>query len=207
MFLAGTDTTAMTLEWAIAALLNHPDILKKAKDELNTQIGYDRLVEESDIPNLSYIQNIIYETLRLYSPAPLLLPRFSSNECNIEGFTIPRDTIVLINAWAIQRDPETWSDDASCFKPERFEKEGEANKLIAFGFGRRGCPGIGLAHRTMALSLGLLIQCFEWKRLNDEEVDMTENKIGGVVMQKLNPLEAMCKARPIIKKVIQESIV
>lgn len=204
MFLAGTDTTAVTLEWAIATLLNHPNILKKAKDEVNTQIGYDRLVEESDIPNLPYIQNIIYETLRLYSPAPLLLPRFSSNECNIEGFTIPCDTIVLINAWAIQRDPETWSD-ASCFKPERFEKEGEANKLIAFGFGRRGCPGIGLAHRTMALSLGLLIQCFEWKRLNDEEVDMTENKIG-VVTQKLNPLEAMCKARPIINKIIQESI-
>jgi len=200
MFLAGTDTSAGTLEWTIATLLNHPKILKKAKDELNTQIGHDRLVEESDIPNLPYIQNIIYETLRLHSPAPLLLPRFSSNECNIGGFTIPRDTIVLVNAWAIQRDHETWSD-GSCFKPERFEKEGESNKLIAFGFGRRSCPGIGLAHRTMALSLGLLIQCFEWKRLNDEEVDMTENKIG-VIMQKLNPLEAMCKARPIIKKVI-----
>ena len=204
-FLGGTDTAAATLEWAISALLNHPEILKKAKDELDTQIGYDRLVDESDTSNLPYIQNIIYETLRLYSPAPLLLPRFSSDECNIEGYTIPRDTIVLINAWAIQRDHETW-DDAASFKPERFEKEGEVNKLIAFGFGRRACPGIGLAYRIMWLSLALLIQCFEWKRLTDEEIDMTENGTG-VVMEKLNPLEAMCKARPIIKKVIQELII
>jgi cytochrome P450 len=176
--------------------------LKKAKDEIDTQIGYDRLVDESDISNLPYLQNIIYETLRLYPVAPLLLPRFTSDKFIIEGFTIPRDTIVMINGWAIQRDPKTWSD-ASCFKPERFEIEGEANKLIAFGFGRRACPGLGLAHRTMGLSLGLLIQCFDWKRLTQEEVDMTESKIG-LVMEKLNPLETMCKARPIIKKVIQE---
>ncbi|WJX52794.1 hypothetical protein P8452_38864 [Trifolium repens] len=202
MFLAGTDTSAMTLEWAMSALLNHPHILKKAKDEIDTQIGYDRLVDESDISNLPYLQNIIYETLRFYPVAPLLLPRFTSDKFIIEGFTIPRDTIVMINGWAIQRDPKTWSD-ASCFKPERFEIEGEANKLIAFGFGRRACPGLGLAHRTMGLSLGLLIQCFEWKRLTQEKVDMTESKIG-LVMEKLNPLETMCKARPIIKKVIQE---
>ncbi|XP_061342405.1 isoflavone 3'-hydroxylase-like [Gastrolobium bilobum] len=200
MLLAGTDTTAVTIEWAISALLNHPEILKKAKDELDTHFGQDRLVDESDIPNLPYLQNIIYETLRLYTPAPVLLPHFSSDECDIGGFTIPRDTIALINAWAIQRDPETWSD-AESFKPERFEKEGETNKLIAFGLGRRACPGLGLAHRTMGLTLGLLIQCFEWKRSTDEEIDMMETK--GVAMPKLIPLEAMCKARPIIKKVMQ----
>lgn len=203
MFLGGTDTTSATIEWAMSALLNHPEMLEKAKNEIDTHIGQDRLVDESDIPNLPYLQNIIHETLRLYPPAPLLLPHFSSGECNIRGYTIPRDTIVLINAWAIQRDPEIWSD-AACFKPERFEKEGElANKLMAFGLGRRACPGLGLAHRTIGLTLGLLIQCFEWKRLIDhEEIDMTENK-SGVIMEKLIPLEAMCKPRPIIKKVMQ----
>ncbi|XP_061341406.1 isoflavone 3'-hydroxylase-like [Gastrolobium bilobum] len=197
MLLAGTDTTAVTIEWAISALLNHPEILKKAKDELDSYIGQDRLVDESDIPNLPYLKNIIYETLRLYPPGPLLLPHFSSDECNIGGFTIPRETIVLINAWTIHRDPEIWSD-ATCFKPERFEKEGEANKLIAFGLGRRACPGLGLANRTMGLTLGLLIQCFEWKRPTDEEIDMRETK--GVAMPMLIPLEAMCKPRPISKK-------
>ena len=200
MLLAGTNTTVLTIEWTLSALLNHPEILKKAKDELDTRVGKDRLVDESDIPNLPYLQNIIYETLRLYSPSPLLLPHFSSDECNIGGFTIPRDTIVLINSWAIRRDPEIWSD-AECFKPERFEKEGEANKLIAFGLGRRACPGAGLAYRIMGLTLGLLIQCFEWKRLTDEVIDMGEEK--GFTFAKLIPLEAMCKARPISKKVKQ----
>ncbi|XP_027346892.1 isoflavone 3'-hydroxylase-like [Abrus precatorius] len=193
MLLAGTDTTAVTVEWAISALLNHPEILKKAKDEIDTKVGQDRLVDESDIPNLPYLQNIVYETLRLYSPAPLLLPHYTSDDLDIGGFTIPRDTIVLINAWAIQRDPKTWSD-AECFKPERFEKEGEANKLIPFGLGRRACPGLGLAYRVMGLTLGLLIQCFDWKRLNDDEIDMRENK--GVAMPKLIPLEALCRALP-----------
>ncbi|WVZ25795.1 hypothetical protein V8G54_004339 [Vigna mungo] len=201
MLLAGTDTTAVTLEWAVASLLNHPEILKKAKDEIDNCVGEDRLVDESDIPNLPYLQNIIYETLRLFSPAPMLLPHYSSEQFTLGGFTVPRDTIVLINAWAIQRDPETWSD-ATCFKPERFGKEGEANKLIPFGLGRRACPGIGLAHRSMGLTLGLLIQCFEWKRPSDEEIDMRENK--GVAMPKLIPLEAMCKARPITQKLMQQ---
>ncbi|KAK7316565.1 hypothetical protein RJT34_00125 [Clitoria ternatea] len=200
MLLAGTDTTALTIEWAMAALLNHPEMLKKAKDELENHVGKERLVDESDIPNLPYLQNIIYETLRLYSPAPLLLPHRSSEEFNIEGFTIPRNTIVLINAWAIQRDPQFWSD-STCFKPERFEEEGEQDKLFPFGIGRRACPGIGLAHRTMGLTLGLLIQCFEWKPLTDEEIDMTENK--GVAMPKLIPLEALCKAGPISNKMLQ----
>ncbi|KAG4999678.1 hypothetical protein JHK87_020750 [Glycine soja] len=201
MLLAGTDTTAVAIEWAVSSLLNHPEILKKAKDEIDNMVGQDRLVDESDIPKLPYLQNIIYETLRLFAPAPLLLPHYSSEECTIGGFTIPRDTIVLINAWAIQRDPEHWSD-ATCFKPERFEQEGEANKLIPFGLGRRACPGIGLAHRSMGLTLGLLIQCFEWKRPTDEEIDMRENK--GLALPKLIPLEAMFKTRPISEKVMQQ---
>ncbi|KAL2343592.1 hypothetical protein Fmac_004877 [Flemingia macrophylla] len=200
MLLAGTDTTAVSIEWALAALLNHPEKLKKAKHEIDTLIGQDRLVDESDIPNLPYLQNVILEALRLYPPAPLLLPHYSSEEFSIGGYTIPRDTIVLINAWTIHRDPEIWSDDAECFKPERFEKEGEANKMLPFGLGRRACPGLGLAQRSMGLTLGLLIQCFEWKRPTNEEFDMEEKK--GVAMPKLIPLQALCKARPISHKVM-----
>ncbi|MED6217600.1 hypothetical protein PIB30_019191 [Stylosanthes scabra] len=200
MLIGGTDTTAVTMEWAMAALLNHPQIFKKAKSELDTIVGKDRLVDESDIPNLPYIQNIVYETLRLYTPGPLLLPHVSSEEFNIEGFTIPRGTILLTNAWTIHRDPKVWGDDAECFKPERFEKDGESNKLLAFGLGRRACPGLGLAYRTMVLTLGLLIQCFEWKTLRDnEEIDMREDE--GAATPKLIPLEAMCKAQPISNRI------
>lgn len=203
--LAGIDTSAVTLEWAMSNLLNHPHILKKARAELDDQVGQQHLIDESDLSKLPYLQNIISETLRLYPAAPLLLPHFSSSDCTIEGYDVPRDTMVLVNAWAIHRDPKLW-DDAESFKPERFEitGEGEVNmKLMPFGLGRRSCPGSGLAQRVLGLALGSLIQCFEWERVSDEEVDMSEGE--GVTMPKAVPLEALCKARPIINSVLSES--
>ncbi|KAK7315701.1 hypothetical protein VNO77_34269 [Canavalia gladiata] len=190
ILLAGTDTSAIILEWAMCNLLNHPEILQKAKNELDTHIGSDRLVDECDISNLPYLQNIINETLRLNPAAPMLVPHLSSEDCIIGGYNFPKNTILLVNAWAIHRDPKLWNDP-TLFKPERFEKEGEANKLVAFGLGRRACPGINLAQRTIGLTLALLIQCFEWKRISEEEIDMTEGK--GITLSKKDSLEAMCK--------------
>ena len=200
LIFAGTDTTATTIEWAMSLLLNHPDVLKKARAELDTHVGKDRLTEESDFPKLQYLRSIISETLRLFPATPLLMPHISSDNCQIGGFDIPRGTILLVNAWAIHRDPKSWKD-ATSFKPERFENgESEAYKLLPFGFGRRACPGAGLANRVIGLTLGLLIQCYEWERVSEKEVDMAEGK--GVTMPKLEPLEAMCKARAIIRKVL-----
>ncbi|CAI8592940.1 unnamed protein product [Vicia faba] len=192
MLIAGTDTSAITLEWAMANLLNNPNILKKAKDEFDTHMGQDYFIDEHDISKLSYLQNIVYETLRLHLAAPLLLPHFSSEDFTIEKYNIPQNTILMVNAWAIHRDPNLWTDPI-CFKPERFEKEGEINKLISFGMGRRACPGENLAHRTVSLTLGLLIQCFEWKHIGKEKIDMGEKK--GITMGKEISLKAMCKLR------------
>nr|KYP60203.1 Isoflavone 2'-hydroxylase [Cajanus cajan] len=200
MLLAGTDTSAVTIEWVMSELLNNPEVLKKAKDEIDTQIGKDRLVEEQDLSKLPYLQNIISETLRLHPPAPLLLPHESSEDCTIGGYHIPRNTIVLTNAWLIHSDPKLWSDPMS-FMPERFEKEGEVNKLITFGLGRRACPGLGLAQRTVGFTMALLIQCFEWERESEEKLDMMEDK--GITMPKLIPLQAMAKSRPIVNDVMK----
>ncbi|XWS41845.1 hypothetical protein CRYUN_Cryun17cG0117800 [Craigia yunnanensis] len=198
MLFAATDTTAVTLEWTMSNLLNHSHVLEKARAELDTQIGQEQLVEETDLSKLHYLQNIISETLRLYPAAPLLVPRMASDYCTIGGYEIPAETIVLVNAWAIQRDPELWEDSTS-FKPERFEgKESETHKLMPFGLGRRACPGMGLAHRVLGVALGSLIQCFEWERVSEREIDMTEGK--GLTMPKVEPLEAMCKARHITNK-------
>ncbi|KAL4314166.1 hypothetical protein AHAS_Ahas15G0057900 [Arachis hypogaea] len=195
MVSAGTDTSAVTLEWAMSNLLNHPEIIEKARKEIETQIGEDRIVDESDITNtrLPYLQNIVNETFRLHPAAPLLLPHYSSEDSTLEGYKVPQNTIVLVNAWAIHRDPKVWSDDSTQFKPERFEKEGEANNLLTFGMGRRACPGINLAQRTVTLTLGLLIQCFQWKRITSQKIDMTEDK--GLTMPKKIPLETMCRLR------------
>ncbi|MED6220417.1 hypothetical protein PIB30_044659 [Stylosanthes scabra] len=193
MLLAGTDTSSVTLEWAMSNLLNHPDIIKRARKEIDTQIGEDRFIDEPDISKLNYLQNIVHETFRLNPAAPLLVPHLSSEDCTLEGYKVPHNTIVLVNAWTIHRDPKVWGDNSTQFKPERFEKEGETNKLLTFGIGRRACPGANLAQRTVNLTLGLLIQCFEWERTTHKEIDMLEGK--GLVVSKKIPLEVMCKVR------------
>ncbi|KAG5381692.1 hypothetical protein IGI04_033162 [Brassica rapa subsp. trilocularis] len=164
MILAGTDTSAGTLEWAMSNLLNHPEVLKKAKTEIDEKIGLDRLIEEQDIVKLPYLQNIMSETLRLYPVAPMLLPHLASEDCMVAGYDVPRGAILLVNVWAIHRDPDMWEEPEK-FKPERFEKEGEDKKLMSFGIGRRACPGSGLAQRLVTLALGSLVQCFEWERV------------------------------------------
>ncbi|CAN6693794.1 unnamed protein product [Malus baccata var. baccata] len=200
ILLAGTDTSAVTLEWAMSNLLNHPRVLQKAKSELDAKVGKENLVDEPDISKLPYLQSIISETLRLCPAAPLLLPHFTSDDCIIGGFDVPRDTMVLVNAWAVHRDPELW-DEPESFKPERFESgEDFSHKLIPFGMGRRACPGAGLAQRVVGLTLGSLIQCFDWNRVGEEMVDMTEGK--GLTAPKAIPLEAMCKARTIYPNVL-----
>ncbi|KAL8117669.1 hypothetical protein AgCh_015519 [Apium graveolens] len=199
LIFAGSDTSGVTIEWAMTLLLNHPHVLKKARDEIDTVIGQDRLVEESDLSKLTYLHNIILETFRLFPATPLLLPHQASANCKVGGYDIPAGTLVLVNSWSIHRDPKVW-DDPTSFKPERFEGiEVETHKLMPFGMGRRSCPGNGLAHRVVGLVLASLIQCFDWERISDEQIDLTEGK--GLTMPKAEPLEAMCKTRNVIDKV------
>ncbi|KAL6296193.1 hypothetical protein ACE6H2_004335 [Prunus campanulata] len=199
MLVAGTDTTSTALDWAMALLLNHPETMEKVRAEIETKIGQERLLEEHDLPKLTYLQNVINETLRLYPPSPLLFPHEASEHCVVGGFEVPRHTMLFINAWAIHRDPEVW-EDPTRFEPERFEgwsgDGSEGYKLIAFGAGRRGCPGAALANRLIGLALGTWIQSFEWERISEENVDMSEGL--GLSMPRAQPLEAMCKPRPIM---------
>ena len=176
----------------------------KAKAELDTHLGQDHFIDKPDLSKLYYLQAIISETFLLCPETPLLVPHMSSDDCTIGGFDVPRDTILLVNSWAIHRDPKVW-DDPTSFNPERFEGgEVEGHKLMPFGMGRRACPGSGLAQRVVGLTLGSLIQCFEWERVEEELIDLTEGK--GFSMPKIVPLEAMCKARDIVKKVLSEDV-
>ncbi|KAF5817589.1 putative cytochrome P450 [Helianthus annuus] len=183
------------MEWAMALLLNHPNVITKAQNEIDTNIGKHRLVDESDIVNLPYLRCIINETLRMYPAGPLLVPRESSKDCVIGGYNIPGRTMLLVNQWAIHRDPKFWTDPKS-FNPERFkglEAMRDGFKYMPFGSGRRSCPGEGLAVRMMALTIGLLIQCFDWERISEKKVDMTEGY--GITLPKAEPLLAKCKPR------------
>lgn len=195
MLVAGTETSAVTLEWAMSLLLNHPEALQKVKAEIDDQVGHGRLLNDLDIVKLPYLRCVINETLRLYPPAPLLIPHFSSEICTVGGYEIPQGTMLMVNVWAMHRDPKIWEDPDN-FRPERFESglgERGGFKFVPFGMGRRACPGASMGVQIVSLALGALIQCFEWDKVGLEE-DMSP--AFGVTMSKSKPLEAFCTPRP-----------
>lgn len=196
LFIAGSDTSGSTTEWAMAELLRNPNIMKKARDEVIQLIPKFNQVKESDIPSLPYIQAIVKETLRLHPPVPLLLPYIAANDVQINGYTIHKGNQVLINAWSIGRNPEFW-DDPLLFQPERFlnsnvDFKGRDFEYLPFGAGRRICPGIPLANRMIVLMLAVLLHSFEWelpKGVSPETLDMNEQY--GITLKKLIPLSAV----------------
>ena len=199
LFAAGTDTSSSTIEWAMAELIKNPESMKKVQEELVREIKQD-VVKELHLPQLNYLHACVKETLRLHPPAPLLLPRRALESYNVASYTIPKDSQVLVNVWAIGRDPMNW-EDPLVFKPERFLKsaldfKGNDFEFLPFSAGRRICPGIPMAAKVVPLVLASLIQVFDWSlpHGNDpEKLDMSEKF--GVTLQKEQPLHLIPKVR------------
>ncbi|VVB13968.1 unnamed protein product [Arabis nemorensis] len=192
MFNAGTDTSPVAMEWAMSVLLNHPDKLEKVREEIKCNVKHKGIIQDSDLSSLPYLRCVIFETLRLYPAAPLLLPHCSSKKFNLGSYEIPENTMLLVNAWAVHRDSEFW-EDADVFKPERFEGfvgDRDGFRFLPFGVGRRACPAAGLGMRIVTLAVGALVQCFEWKKVEEEDIDMRP-VFGGVSMAKAVPLVAL----------------
>ncbi|XP_061357359.1 cytochrome P450 81Q32-like [Gastrolobium bilobum] len=202
MLVAGSETSAITMEWSLSLLLNNPDAMKKTRFEIDTYVGQHHLLNELDTAKLKYLQNVITETMRLYPVAPLMIPHESSKDCKVCGFDIPEGTMLFVNLWTLHRDAEWWVEPTR-FEPERFER-GEGSdvlyNMIPFGIGRRACPGAPLAKRVMGHALGALIQCFEWERIGDQEINMMEGV--GLTMPKVEPLVAVCRPRQGMIKVL-----
>ncbi|GMI84540.1 cytochrome P450, family 81, subfamily K, polypeptide 2 [Hibiscus trionum] len=204
MFIAGTETTAITMEWAMSLLLNHPAAMEKVRAEIVDNVGHEHMLNDSDLAKLPYLHCVVNETLRLYPPAPVLLPHYSSEDCTVGGYDVPKGTLLIVNVWAIHRDPSLWADPTE-FKPERFEarlEEKEGSKFLPFGLGRRACPGATMSTRLVLLALGAAIQCFEWKNVGSGEVDMTPG--AGQALSKATPLEAICSPRPGLMKLLSQ---
>ncbi|KAL0449745.1 UNVERIFIED_CONTAM: Protopine 6-monooxygenase [Sesamum latifolium] len=199
MMLGGSDTTTVTLTWALCLLLNNQHTLKRAQEELDKHIGRGRLVKESDLEKLVYIKAIIKETLRVQPTAPLLPPRESVEDCTVAGYHIPAGTRLIVNTWKLHRDPRVW-DDPLEFRPERFlvkhkevDVQGKHYELLPFGGGRRICPGISFALRVAELALASFLHGFEIEKFLDEAIDMT-GSLGSTNM-KATPLEVFLKPR------------
>ncbi|KAL2481271.1 Cytochrome [Abeliophyllum distichum] len=196
IFLNGSETTSSSIEWALLELLRNPETMVKVKNEISNVVGSNRKFEESDSNKLPYLQAVIKEALRLHPPIPFLLPRRAIHDTNLVGYSIPKDTQVFVNVWAVGRDEECW-EEPLCFKPERFlgskiEYKGQHFEFIPFGAGRRICPGLPLGHRMMHFVLGSLLLESDWEldfSSNPSTIDMND-KIG-LVARKLEPLKVV----------------
>ncbi|CAO2840089.1 unnamed protein product [Amaranthus hypochondriacus] len=164
---AGIETIVWTLEWAIAELVNHPQIQTKLREELDTILGKEHQITEPDTTKLPYLQAVIKETLRLRMVTPLLVPHMNLHHAKLDNYDIPAKSKILVNSWWLANNPAQWKNPNE-FRPERFLEEEsmvEANgndfKYIPFGVGRRSCPGIVLALPILGITIGRLVQNFE----------------------------------------------
>lgn len=198
--MGGTDTTAAIVEWAMTELIQHPEAMEKVKKELADVVGLHNSVEEVHLPNLRYLHVVIKETLRLHPALPLLIHRYPRKSSNIGGYTIPKGTRVLINAWSIQRDHNVWENPLE-FQPERFlddpekfDYHGNDFRYLVFGSGRRKCPGISLGEKMLCFILASFLHSFEWEFPQGTELLDLSCKFGWV-MKKKKPLVLIPRPR------------
>ncbi|WMV20432.1 hypothetical protein MTR67_013817 [Solanum verrucosum] len=185
----GSDTTASTIEWAMTELLRNKGAMHKLQAELTSKFRENDIITESNISELPYLAAIVKETLRIHPPTPFLIPRRAPETCKIMNSTIPKNSKLFVNVYAIGRDSNIW-EDALSFRSERFLDSkvdfwGQDFEFIPFGAGRRICPGLGFARQEIHLILASLIHYFEWSLPNDEDpmqLDMEEKF--GVTLQK-----------------------
>ncbi|MCD7466179.1 hypothetical protein HAX54_002623 [Datura stramonium] len=190
LFMAGTDSSSATLEWAMLELMKNPHAMKKAKTEL-AQVGKRKVIKEAELVQLPYLHCILKETLRLHPPVPFV-PRKAEKDIELCGYFVPKGSQVILNILSIGHDPAIWEDPLA-FKPERFwgsnnmDVRGQDDfKFIPFGVGRRICPAISLAMRTILTMLGSLLNSFDWVVEGDDDFDAEEKS--GHIVGKLRPL-------------------
>ncbi|XP_062186335.1 trimethyltridecatetraene synthase-like [Phragmites australis] len=200
----GTETSAVTMEWAISELLRRPDAMAAATDELDRVVGHGRWVTEPDLHDLPYIDAVVKETMRLHPVGPLLAPHHAREDAVVAGYDVPAGTRVLVNVWAIARDPASWPDAPDAFRPERFlgsgsgavDVRGAHFELLPFGAGRRMCPAYNLAMKMVVAGVANLVQGFAW-RLPDgvSPADVSMEEQFGLSTPRKVPLVAVAEPR------------
>ncbi|CAG7877001.1 unnamed protein product [Brassica rapa] len=200
LVIAGSDTSRHATQWTMAEIINNPKVLERLREEIGSVVGKTRLVQETDLENLPYLQATVKEGLRLHPPGALFA-RSSREGCKIRGFYVPVNTPLVVNAYAVMRDPDSW-ENPNEFKPERFlgfpcsrqqDERDHALKYIPFGSGRRGCPGSNLSYIIVGTAIGVMVQCFDWK-IKADEFDMDEAP-RALVLTMARPLKCIPVAR------------
>ncbi|EYU45168.1 hypothetical protein MIMGU_mgv1a023853mg [Erythranthe guttata] len=200
LLIGATDSTTITTVWLIVELIKNPEMLSKVREEIAQAVEGDELNESLLSNNCNYFQACIKETLRLHVPAPLLVPHRAIETCKVNNYTIPKNSMVLVNSWGIARDPKYW-EDATIFKPERFLDSnigyrGTHFEYLPFGTGLRMCPGSAVAFKNIQMLVGSLLHYFDWSLPNGDDpisIDMSETYL--TTLKKEKPLLLVPKLR------------
>ncbi|CAL1378137.1 unnamed protein product [Linum trigynum] len=194
LFLAGSGTSSVTIEWIMSEMMRNPRVLKKVQDEVRQTFREKGKVDEEGLVELKYMNAVIKEALRLHPDGPLLAPRESQEDLVVDGYLVPARTKVMVNVWAIGRDSRSWGADPEAFNPERFldcsvDYKGRDFQFLPFGGGRRTCAGISFGMAIVKLGLANLLYNFDWElpgKMKPEDLDMTERF--GLTLRRKSPL-------------------
>lgn len=200
--LATVDNPSNVAEWVIAEMLNQPELIELATIELDNVVGKDRLVEESDIPQLKYLKACAKESFRLHPIAPFNVPHVSITDCTVAGYLIPQGSHMLISRLGLGRNPKIWKQPLK-FMPQRHLNVNQAGsgvvltdselKMLSFSTGRRGCPAVALGSTMTVMLLARLLQGFTWTLPpNMSNIELTHSKYS---LQLAKPLVALATPR------------
>ncbi|XP_072040944.1 cytochrome P450 2J4-like [Amphiura filiformis] len=182
LFIAGSETTVTTLRWALLYMMAYPEIQDKVQQEIDNVVGRNRLPNISDKEQMPYTEATLMEIQRIASIVPLGVPHYASEETTLFGYTIPQNTIIMSNIWAIHHDPATWKD-SEIFRPERFlngdKLAKQPEEYLPFSAGRRVCLGENLAKMELFLFFSQLLHRFTFKKPKDVQNLCFDGKIGG----------------------------
>jgi cytochrome P450/NADPH-cytochrome P450 reductase len=166
--IAGHETTSGLLSYTLYALLKHPDILKKAYEEVDRVLGPDINAKPTyqQVTGLTYITQILKEALRLWPPAPAYgISPLKDETIGSGKYRLKKNTFITILVTALHRDPSVWGPNPDAFDPENFSREAEAKRPVnawkPFGNGQRACIGRGFAMHEAALAIGMILQRFK----------------------------------------------
>ncbi|EMD35207.1 hypothetical protein CERSUDRAFT_107188, partial [Gelatoporia subvermispora B] len=177
MYAAGAETTAAVLSWIMLAIVCHPEVQRKAQEELDRVVGKERMPTFEDYENLPYVRAIVRETLRWRPVDPVGLVHCSTEDDHYEGYYIPKGTHCIANVWAMNHDPDVYGDDAELFNPDRHldekgqlghapeETKGEGH--VSYGFGRRLCIGRNIANNSLFIDIACILWAMSIEPIKD----------------------------------------
>ncbi|KAJ7268013.1 cytochrome P450 [Mycena rebaudengoi] len=201
----GADTTAADLYGFFLAMTLSPDVQRQAQAEIDAVIGGDRLPVYSDLERLPYVAAVVTELLRWHSVAPLGVPHCALEDGIIDGYLIPKGSIIIANLWNMLHDPKTYPDPFA-FDPSRHistpgKPAQREPREICFGFGRRVCPGMVLAEASLFLCISNTLAVFNISKAVENGVPITpvhENTQGTIS----HPKPFRCVVKPRSEKAV-----